>query len=55
MVQEVFIVILFFAALSYVGYLIYKNFQAKSCASGCGSCGIDFSKIEKELQKKDRG
>ena len=53
MVQNVIILILFLAALAYVGHLIYKSFQAKSCGSGCGSCGIDFSKIEKGLQKKE--
>lgn len=53
MVQELIIAVLFLAAVAYLGYLVYKNFQARSgCSSGCGSCGIDFSKIEKNLQKK---
>lgn len=53
MVQQLIIAILFLAALGYVGYLIYKSFLAKSgCTTGCGSCGIDFNKIEKELQEK---
>ena len=50
--QHVIIAILFFAALVYLGYLIFKNFRASGCPSGCGSCGVDFSKIGKDLQKK---
>lgn len=53
MVQQVIIAILFMAALGYVGYIIYKSLRADSgCSSGCGSCGIDFSKLEKEFPKK---
>jgi hypothetical protein len=54
MVQQVIIGVLFFAALAYVGYMIFKSFKASSgCPTGCGSCGVDFSKIEKELQEKE--
>jgi hypothetical protein len=53
MIQHIIIALLFLAALAYVGYIIYKSFQAGSgCSSGCGSCGIDLRKIEKDLQKK---
>jgi len=53
MSQQVIIAILFLAALAYLGYIIYKSFQASSgCASGCGSCGIDFNKIQEDIQKK---
>lgn len=53
MVQDIIILVLFVAALAYVVYLIYKHFQpGAGCASGCGSCGIDFRKIEKDLRKK---
>lgn len=53
MLQQLVVIILFLIAAGYLGYLIYQSFQARSgCSSGCGSCGIDFSKIEKELQKK---
>jgi hypothetical protein len=53
MIQNLIIVLLFIAALGYLGRLVYKNFQAKSnCSSGCGSCGIDFSKIQKDLERK---
>jgi hypothetical protein len=46
-VQEVVLVLLFLAALFYVGRMIYENLQSKkSCSSGCGKCGVDFSDIE---------
>jgi len=51
--QHIIIVLLFLAAVAYLGYMIFKNFRMSSgCPSGCGSCGIDFSKIQKDLQKK---
>jgi len=53
MVQNLIILLLFVGALVYLGYLVYKNFQAKSgCSSGCGSCGVDFSKLQKDLERK---
>lgn len=51
--QDLIIAVLFLAALVYVGYMIYKSFQPASCSPGCNSCGINFSKIEKELKKKE--
>lgn len=54
MIQHVIIGVLFLTALVYVVYLIYQSFQVKSgCTSGCGKCGIDFNKIEKDLQKNN--
>lgn len=52
--QEILLVVVFVAALSYLGFIVYKSFQAKSgCASGCGKCGaVDFAKIEKQLKEK---
>ena len=53
MAQLIIIGILFLAALGYLGYSIYKNFRADAgCSSGCSSCGIDLSKIRKELEDK---
>lgn len=53
MVQTVIIILLFVAAAAYLGNLVYKSFRARSgCSSGCGSCGIDFSKLEKEIEKR---
>lgn len=53
MVQHLIIAVLFLAALAYLGYITYKSFSSTGCPSGCGSCGIDFSKIRKDLQGKD--
>lgn len=56
MIQQILVVIIFTIALFYIGRLIYRNFQAKSaCSSGCGKCGIDFEKIEQQLEKKKLG
>jgi hypothetical protein len=53
MIQSLIIFVLFAASFSYVARLIYKSFTAKSgCASGCGKCGVDFSKISQQLEKK---
>ena len=51
--QHIIIAFLFLVAVAYLGYIIYKSFKARSgCSSGCGSCGVDFSKIRDELKKK---
>jgi hypothetical protein len=53
MFQQVVIILLFAAALLYLGRMIYRSFQSKSCATGCGKCGaVDFDKIEKQLNTK---
>lgn len=53
MSQQVILILLFAAALAYLGRMVYRAFQAKSCATGCGKCStIDFNKIEKELNAK---
>lgn len=49
-IQLIIVGILFAAALLYVGRIVYRMFKPKAgagCASGCGKCGADFSKIEK--------
>jgi hypothetical protein len=55
MLQQAFIVVIFVAAIIYLGSVIYKIFRAKSgCASGCGKCGaVDFSKIEQQIREKN--
>ncbi|MCJ8210749.1 FeoB-associated Cys-rich membrane protein [Mucilaginibacter sp. RS28] len=46
MVQTIIVILLFAAALFYVGRLVYKSFTAKkSCGSNC-KCGVDFSNIK---------
>lgn len=51
--QQILLIALFAGAVAYLGYIVYKSFSAKSgCASGCGKCGIDFKKIERDLKAK---
>lgn len=53
-VQEVFVAALFALAVLYVGRMIYRTLKSdKGCASGCGKCGVDFSKIQPDKQKKE--
>jgi hypothetical protein len=51
--QQVLIILLFIGAMVYLGRMIYRSFQSKSCTTGCGKCGaVDFDKIEKQLNEK---
>lgn len=44
--QIIIVVILFLAAIFYVGRLIFNSINAKkSCGSNC-KCGVDFSQID---------
>ena len=54
MLQQILVLLIFVAAIAYIGRLVYKSFQAKTgCDSGCGKCGaVDFAKIEAELREK---
>ncbi|MEO5980249.1 MAG: FeoB-associated Cys-rich membrane protein [Chryseolinea sp.] len=54
MIQQILVVLLFAAALAYLGRLLYKSLYAKSgCATGCGKCGaVDFDKIEAQIKSK---
>jgi len=48
-IQTILVIILFIAALWYVGRIIYRSVSPKSngCASNC-KCGVDFSNINPE-------
>jgi len=48
-IQTILVIILFVAALWYVGRIIYRSVSPKSkgCASNC-KCGVDFSNINPE-------
>jgi hypothetical protein len=54
MLQQVIILLIFFAAVLYIARLIYRSFQAKSsCTTGCGKCNaVDFNKIEEQIKSK---
>jgi hypothetical protein len=50
--QAIIILILFIAAVFYVGRLLYKSlFVKKGCGSNC-KCGVDFSGIEPGKQTR---
>jgi hypothetical protein len=45
--QEILLAIIFALALLYVGRMVYRSMNSdKGCASNCGKCGVDFSKIK---------
>ena len=49
-IQLIIVILLFAAAIFYVGRLVYKSLTAKSgCGTNC-KCGVDFSKIERLRQ-----
>jgi len=49
-IQQIFIAILFIAAIGYVGRMIYRSFQAKhACSSGCGKCSVDKISLEEQM------
>ena len=55
MIQQLIIILVFVAAVAYLGRLVFRSFQAKTaCATGCGKCGVDFKKLERDLIKKER-
>ncbi|MFZ1808372.1 MAG: FeoB-associated Cys-rich membrane protein [Cyclobacteriaceae bacterium] len=53
MIQSILVGILVIAAVSYLGWMIYKSFTSTECESGCGSCGaLDIKAIQKTIAKK---
>nr|WP_294944095.1 FeoB-associated Cys-rich membrane protein [uncultured Mucilaginibacter sp.] len=51
-IQAIIIVILFIAAVLYVGRIVYNSiFSKKSCGGNC-KCGVDFSAVEPQKQAK---
>lgn len=51
-IQAIIIIVLFIAAVFYVGRLLYKSlFSKKGCGSNC-KCGVDFSAVEAVKQTK---
>ena len=45
-VQTVIVIVLFLAALFYLGKMVYNSFNnKKGCASNC-KCGVDFSDVK---------
>jgi hypothetical protein len=54
MFQMITVIVLFVVALAYVVRLVVRNFTKKdpSCGSGCGKCGVDFNKIQQQLERQ---
>ncbi|QQL49489.1 FeoB-associated Cys-rich membrane protein [Mucilaginibacter ginkgonis] len=46
MVQTIIIILLFGAAVFYIGRLMYKSMTAKKACGGNCKCGVDFSDIK---------
>ncbi|MCD0487536.1 FeoB-associated Cys-rich membrane protein [Pedobacter sp. MC2016-14] len=48
-IQTVLVIILFVAALFYIGRMLYRSLVVKSgnCGSNC-KCGVDFSDVKPE-------
>ena len=48
-IQTILVIVLFLAALFYIGRMIYRSMSVKngSCGSNC-KCGVDFSNIKTE-------
>jgi len=46
-IQFILVIIIFTAAVCYVGRIIYRAVSPKSdgCASGCGKCSANFDNI----------
>jgi len=51
-IQVIIILLLFVAAIFYIGRMMYRSLSAKkSCGSNC-KCGVDFSGIEADKTYK---
>lgn len=55
MFQQLVVLIIFAAALFYLGRMLYKMFTDKTgCATGCAKCNaVDFSKIETQIRARE--
>ncbi|HET8829165.1 MAG TPA: FeoB-associated Cys-rich membrane protein [Pelobium sp.] len=46
-IQLIIVILLFMGAVFYMGRLVYRSLKSKKgCASACGKCSVDFSKVE---------
>ncbi len=51
-IQFILVIIIFVAAVFYVGRMIYRSISPKNkgCASGCGKCAANFDNIPSTKQ-----
>jgi len=55
MLQQIIIGIFFTGALAYLARIVWRSFQARSCATGCGKCStLDVEAIEKQILIKNK-
>lgn len=53
MVQNLIILLLFGAAVAYLGRQVWRSFRSGTCASGCGKCSaVDFAQLERKIKEK---
>jgi len=45
-IQVILVILLFAAAVFYVGRMLYKSLTAKKSCGGNCKCGVDFSDLE---------
>ena len=54
--ETILIILIFLAAVGFLGNKIYQSFNLKNkagCAKGCGSCGaIDFEELAQKIEHK---
>ncbi len=52
--QQLFIILLFTAAIAYLARLVYGHFTAdRGCTKGCGACStVDLKKIQEQIKEK---
>ena len=55
-IQEIIVILIFIAALVYLGRLVYRSFTTDAgCPKGCGSCSaVDFRKIEQQIREREK-
>ncbi len=55
-IQEIIVILIFIAALVYLGRLVYHSFTTDAgCPKGCGSCSaVDFKKIEQQIREREK-
>ncbi|WP_345213054.1 FeoB-associated Cys-rich membrane protein [Mucilaginibacter gynuensis] len=50
-IQAIIVILLFAAALFYIGRMVYRSlFVKKGCGSNC-KCGVDFSNVTPDTRK----
>jgi hypothetical protein len=51
-IQAIIIIVLFAAAIFYIGRIMYKSLTAKKGCGGNCKCGVDFSGVDASKTRK---